>query len=493
MASVYKKKCKVCDPVTGAVTIERSKKWWMKFRDGRGRVCRQPGFTDKTATLQWAVRLEREAQLERAGQHDPFKKHRGRLLLEHLVDFEQSLRAKNDTDEHIAIIMARIKRVLKACKFASMSDLSASAVVNCLSALRQAGTSVQTSNHYLRAIKQFARWLVLDRRMSENPLAHLATLNVEVDRRRRRRALSPVEFDRLIAAAESGPVVMGLAGQDRAILYIIAAYTGYRRGEIGSIAARSFDFSADPPTLTVQAGHSKRRRTDVIPLSQDLADRIRQWMDGRDTASDRPLFDIDIRRTADMMKADLKRAEIPYIDQHGRYADFHSLRHTFVSNLGKAGVSPKMAQSLARHSDVNLTMNVYSHLELQEQAEAVKHLPPLPAKISAAVVPKLVPSSAQNGAQRLSSKRSGLASNGTQTEEEHRSQAARKTCPKASGGKTIDTERHSVSSTDTSEEKRRGRDSNPGYPCGHTGFRDQHNRPLCHLSEGTRPSGGSYS
>ena len=38
----------------------------------------------------------------------------------------------------------------------------------------------------------------------------------------------------------------------------------------------------------------------------------------------------------------------------------------------------------------------------------------------------------------------------------------------------------------TIQTRRRGRDSNPGYPCGHTGFRDQHNRPLCHLSEGTR-------
>lgn len=190
-----------------------------------------------------------------------------------------------------------------------------------------------------------------------------------------------------------------------------------------------------------------------------------------------------MRRTADMMKADLKQAEIPYIDQHGRYADFHSLRHTFVSNLGKAGVSPKITQSLARHSDINLTMNVYSHLELEEQAEAIKHLPPLPAKTSAGVVPKLVPCGAQNGAQRLSPKRSGVASNGTQTEEQQRSKAATKTRPKASGGTTIDAERHSMSSTDTSKEKRRGRDSNPGYPCGHTGFRDQHNRPLCHLSE----------
>jgi hypothetical protein len=41
--------------------------------------------------------------------------------------------------------------------------------------------------------------------------------------------------------------------------------------------------------------------------------------------------------------------------------------------------------------------------------------------------------------------------------------------------------------------RRRGRDSNPGYACAHTGFRDQHNRPLCHLSEGGSSSGESYS
>jgi hypothetical protein len=33
------------------------------------------------------------------------------------------------------------------------------------------------------------------------------------------------------------------------------------------------------------------------------------------------------------------------------YADFHSFRHVFITSLGKAGVSPKMAQTLARHSD----------------------------------------------------------------------------------------------------------------------------------------------
>ena len=38
------------------------------------------------------------------------------------------------------------------------------------------------------------------------------------------------------------------------------------------------------------------------------------------------------------------------------------------------------AQTLARHSDIRLTMNVYSHVDEQEQAEAIARLPGLSAK-----------------------------------------------------------------------------------------------------------------
>jgi hypothetical protein len=37
-----------------------------------------------------------------------------------------------------------------------------------------------------------------------------------------------------------------------------------------------------------------------------------------------------------------------------------------------------MAQTLARHSDINLTMNVYTMLTVSDQADAVEALPPLP-------------------------------------------------------------------------------------------------------------------
>ncbi|QDT73237.1 hypothetical protein I41_24260 [Lacipirellula limnantheis] len=44
-------------------------------------------------------------------------------------------------------------------------------------------------------------------------------------------------------------------------------------------------------------------------------------------------------------------------------------------------MSPKMDQSIARHSDVNLTLNVYSHVGIGEQAAAIQSLPGPPLLI----------------------------------------------------------------------------------------------------------------
>ena len=48
-----------------------------------------------------------------------------------------------------------------------------------------------------------------------------------------------------------------------------------------------------------------------------------------------------------MLRDDLEAAGIPYVDAAGLYADFHALRHSFVSLITKGGVHPKIAQRLA--------------------------------------------------------------------------------------------------------------------------------------------------
>jgi hypothetical protein len=73
----------------------------------------------------------------------------------------------------------------------------------------------------------------------------------------------------------------------------------------------------------------------------------------------------------------LEKAGIPYTDAQNRRADFHVLRHTYGSLLAKAGIAPRVAMSLMRHTDVRLTMNVYMDSRVFDLAGAVQKLPPL--------------------------------------------------------------------------------------------------------------------
>ena len=65
---------------------------------------------------------------------------------------------------------------------------------------------------------------------------------------------------------------------------------------------------------------------------------------------------------------------LTYCDASGRYADFHGLRHTFITMVGKAGVSPKEHQDLARHSTYALTGR-YTHARFYDLSAAVQTLP----------------------------------------------------------------------------------------------------------------------
>jgi len=93
------------------------------------------------------------------------------------------------------------------------------------------------------------------------------------------------------------------------------------------------------------------------------------------------------RRTAEMLRADLEIAGIPPKDPNGRVVDFHTLRHTFITKLARSGVHPKVAQNLARHCTIALTMDRYSHTLREDERAALDALPDLstPPKQQAAV------------------------------------------------------------------------------------------------------------
>ena len=185
-----------------------------------------------------------------------------------------------------------------------------------------------------------------------------------------------------------------MCGIDRYFLYLTACATGFRAGELASIVPAAFDLASDPPTITVTSSCTKNRREALQPLPSDVAEALTDYLRGKPAGI--PVWPGKWRGWR-MMKADLRVARrgwleestnarerderdrsdfLSYRDAQGRYADFHALRHSYITAIGKTGASPKVHQELARHSTYAMTGR-YTHARLHDLAATVAALPPL--------------------------------------------------------------------------------------------------------------------
>lgn len=384
-------------------TLKETSKWYVEIVDHLERTQRIPGYTDKKATEEFGRKLEKlvafrslndapdpslKRWLESLGKQTRSRLAKidlidakldagGKLLLKHLEDFHDSLRNKNRSAVHCDVQKARIRNVIDGCGFKYSSEINAARVEQYLADARDAGKgiSIQTSNYYLQAFKQFCRWLVKERRLSESPVAHLQKLSSRTDESRERRCLTATEIQTLLKSTRSASRHHELDGVDRAMLYRVAMETGLRRGELASLKRESLILEDEHPVILVTAENSKNRKPTVQAIRPELARELEVWLETLQYGPETPLWENLTRRTAEMLKQDLEAAGIPYCDDSGRYADFHALRHSFVSMLAQGGVHPKLAQKLARHSDINLTMNRYSHTLLKDESDALGSLP----------------------------------------------------------------------------------------------------------------------
>ncbi len=242
--------------------------------------------------------------------------------------------------------------------------------------------------------------------------------------------LSPEGLDAAMARArqrlaENPALVarMEALGRERALIYKTLVLTGLRKGELASLTVGQLNVDADPPYLVLNAADEKNRQGSTLPLRVDLAADLREWLVDKAAALQQAageaatvLFDSEAARRAKRNRGDLKGTEgqsclrlaavltlradtplftvprdlvrildrdlaaagIPKVDERGRTVDVHSLRHTFGTLLSRVGVAPRTAQAAMRHSDVNLTMNVYTDPKLLDVAGAVEALPSLP-------------------------------------------------------------------------------------------------------------------
>ena len=352
-----------------------SRKWYGTLKTFSGKRKQVPLTDDKKSSETLLRRLQGEQDRLRAVGATQTDLERRRPLIDLLAEYERHLQAKGDTADYIELTTVRLQKIYGGLKAKTIDDLDSDRIASLLQTWRERRKkplSPSTSNHYVTAARCFSRWLYSSKKTSEDTLRGLKKINARTDIKKVRRPFSPDQLQKLTRATrESRKWVRGLSPNDRATIYILAAYIGLRAKEIASLSVDSFDLTKK--TVKVEAAYSKHRREDVLPLHGSLVDLLRDFLSTKQGNLFKGLW---YRNGAQMLRGDLHRASIPYTED-GQDRDFHSLRHTFISSLARAGVHPSRAKELARHSTIVLTMDHYTHVETEELRESLDCLPSL--------------------------------------------------------------------------------------------------------------------
>ena len=149
---------------------------------------------------------------------------------------------------------------------------------------------------------------------------------------------------------------------------------------MASLTPDDFDLNTDAPTVTLAARFNKSRKLKVQPIPLDVAVTLREYFEGKpiEGAIWGGTWARD-HRGAEMLRIDLANAGTPYAVEGPdglEYADFHSLRHSYLTLGGRSGIDLRTLQELAGHSKPELTAR-YSHRRLHDLTEAVEKLPSL--------------------------------------------------------------------------------------------------------------------
>jgi integrase len=161
-------------------------------------------------------------------------------------------------------------------------------------------------------------------------------------------------------------------------MYKTMVLTGLRRGEVADLRVCDLELTGPMPRIDLPADVAKNRKAARLLVREDLAADLAEWLKVTGKAGIEPVFRVPIELVK-ILKRDLKVAEIPYRDEQGRTLDVHALRHTTATCLSRARVPPAVAQRIMRHSDIKLTLQVYTDVRLLDEAEALAALPTLPS------------------------------------------------------------------------------------------------------------------
>jgi len=178
----------------------------------------------------------------------------------------------------------------------------------------------------------------------------------------------------------------------------ILFHTGMRISEFCGLTMKDVDMEKRIINIDHQLQRDSKRQYHVfstktnagtrkIPMTEEVYQMFRAILEDRPTDLPEKMVDGYIGflfRDKDGMPLVAMHWEHRFNSMVGRYNNIyrvqmpnitpHVCRHTYCSNMARAGMNPKTLQYLMGHSDISVTMNTYTHLGLDDAKDEMIRL-----------------------------------------------------------------------------------------------------------------------
>jgi len=348
--------------------------WWIRYMDASGRLRREKAGTKSAAILLY--RKRKQEALEGRKLPEKLRSAGGPTLREFSRRFSQAIEIRSaGKPRTLQFYKEQVKRLLEYDPLANarLSDID--------EALIESYVQHRSSDFVRRLTKKGVK-ISAERRVSPSTVNRaLATLRRLLRLAQEWRVIDRVPRIRLVAGERNRDYVLSY-GQDKTYLEfapqpladiaILVLDTGLRLGEALALEWRDVHFTQNGSQcgyLQIRDGKSRNARR-AVPLTQRAHDMLAQRQAAAET----------------MFVFAYKRNNVPRVDSldhlHAKTREtlklssefvLHSLRHTYLTRLGLAGVEAFTIMKLAGHGSVIVSQR-YVHPTPQAMEDAVARL-----------------------------------------------------------------------------------------------------------------------
>jgi integrase len=338
--------------------------WYGSWRVGGRRLKRRIGLKRRASRAEGLTRTQAEAELRRlmgtevvlAGPARKTIEEAGALYVEHL---EHVMERKRTTIHDYRGYLRR--HLVPFFGARPMDKIDRAFVENYLLAKKRDGLSSKTVCNHLNFLHGLWSFAIKREWALKNPVALVDRPRMPRFKERRIQFLTREELDAVVRAVP-GDVL----GSVEAPLYLTAAMTGLRQGEL--IALRWIDVDWSASRIRVADSYvrgafdsPKNHRGRSVPMADRLAGELERhfqasrWRAENDLVFAHPATGhvLDSSKLRKRFYVALERAGVHHIT-------FHGLRHTFGTQMAAAGAPMRAIQEWMGHADISTT-EIYSH------------------------------------------------------------------------------------------------------------------------------------